>query len=61
MTERQRLRWTQAELERLACVGSDGMGALVYEPEDELAEEVAECDLSALAQSAMAFAAEQAD
>ena len=49
-------------LERLACVGSNGMGALVYEPEDEeLAEEVVECDLSALAQSAMAFDAGRAE
>ena len=40
-------------LERLACVGSNGMGALVYEPEDDLAAEVAACDLSALAESAM--------
>lgn len=48
-------------LERLACVGSNGMGALVYEPEDELAEEVAVCDLPALAKSAMAFDAGRAE
>ena len=48
-------------LERLACVGSNGMGALVYEPAEELAEEVAACDLSALAKSAMAFDAGRAE
>ena len=42
-------------LERLACVGTNGMGALVYEPEAELAEEIASCDLSTLAADAMAF------
>ena len=48
-------------LERLACVGSSGMGALVYEPEEELAEEIAAFDLSALAESAMAFDAGRAE
>lgn len=48
-------------LERLACVGSNGMGALVYEPEDDLAAEVNACDLSALAESAMSFDAGQAE
>lgn len=48
-------------LERLACVGSNGMGALVYEPEDDLAAEVAACDLSALAESAMSFDVGQAE
>ena len=47
-------------LERLAGVGSNGMGALVYEPEEELAEEAAGCDLSVLAKSAMAFDAGRA-
>lgn len=48
-------------LERLACVGSNGTGALVYEPEEELAEEVAACDLSAIAESAMSFDAGRAE
>ena len=48
-------------LERLACVGTNGMGALVYEPEDALAEEIAACDLAALAESAMAFDAGRAE
>ena len=48
-------------LERLACVGSNGMGALVYEPEDDLAAEVAACDLSELAESAMSFDVGQAE
>lgn len=48
-------------LERLACVGSNGMGALVYEPEDDLAAEVNACDLSALAESAMSFDVGQAE
>ena len=48
-------------LERLACVGSNGMGALVYEPEEGVAEEVAACDLSTLAKSAMAFDAGRAE
>ena len=42
-------------LERLACVGLNGMGALVYEPMEELAEEVVPCDLTVLAESAMSF------
>ena len=48
-------------LERLACVGSNGMGALVYEPEEELAEDFAACHLSTLAKSAMAFDAGRAE
>jgi len=42
-------------LERLACVGLNGMGALIYEPADEAAAEVASYDLATLAESAMAF------
>lgn len=48
-------------LERLACVGTNGMGALVYEPDEELAEDVAACDLSELAKSAMEFDAGRAE
>ena len=48
-------------LERLACVGSTGMGALVYEPSDDLAEEVAAISLADLAESAMAFDAGRAE
>lgn len=42
-------------LERLACVGSRGMGALVYEPEETLDGDESLCDLTELAESAMAF------
>ena len=42
-------------LERLSCIGSNGMGALVYEPEEELSEVVAACNLDEMAKSAMAF------
>ena len=48
-------------LERLACVGSQGMGALTYEPEEEFAEEVVPCGLTALAESAMEFDVGQAE
>ena len=42
-------------LERLACVGSSGMGALVYEPEDRMDWQSAEFDLAAVASDAMSF------
>ena len=42
-------------LERLACVGSTGMGALAYEPEDSPALQYAEFDLAAVASDAMNF------
>ena len=42
-------------LERLACVGSSGMGALVYEPEDSPAQQYTEFDLAAIASDAMNF------
>ena len=42
-------------LERLACVGSNGKGALVYEPEEELDGEIANWDLATLAEAAMDF------
>lgn len=41
-------------IERLACVGTNGMGALVYEPEETLADAITTYDLSELAESAMA-------
>ena len=41
--------------ERLACVGSSGMGALVYEPEDNPAQQYTEFDLAAIASDAMNF------
>ena len=44
-----------AVLERLACVGSSGMGALVYEPEDNSAQQYTEFDLAAIASDAMNF------
>ena len=40
-------------LERLACVGSTGMGALAYEPEDSPALQYTEFDLAAVASDAM--------
>ena len=48
-------------LERLACVGTTGMGALVYEPADEQTEEAVSCELADLAESAMSFDAGQAE
>jgi serine/threonine-protein kinase HipA len=42
-------------LERLSCVGSSGMGALVYEPEDSSAQQYTEFDLAAIASDAMNF------
>ena len=42
-------------LERLACVGANGMGALCYEPEETFEEQAEACELAALADSAMAF------
>lgn len=44
-----------AILERLACVGTSGMGALIYEPEDNVQCENAEFDLVKIAEEAMAF------
>ena len=41
-------------LERLACVGTCGMGALIYEPEEKLESDV-EFDLAKIAEDAMAF------
>ena len=48
-------------LERLACVGNNGKGALVYEPERRLDEDPAVWDFEALAEAAMAFDAGQAE
>lgn len=42
-------------MERLACVGSRGMGALVYEPEDRMDWHETEFDLASVASDAMAF------
>ena len=43
-------------LERLACVGESGMGALVYEPADDAAESAADVfDIAAIASGAMDF------
>lgn len=42
-------------LERLACVGLNGMGALVYEPDMEIDSPQDEFDLPAVADSAMDF------
>ena len=42
-------------LERLACVGASGMGALVYEPADETPETSDALDLCAAASAAMDF------
>jgi len=42
-------------LERLACVGSNGKGALVYEPEENFDEGVIGCDLATLGEAAMEF------
>ena len=42
-------------LERLACVGVSGMGALVYEPADETPEPTGELDLCVAASDAMDF------
>lgn len=42
-------------LERLACVGTNGRGALAYEPEESMDAETGLADLAALAQSAMDF------
>ena len=42
-------------LERLACVGGNGKGALVYEPEEALDDDLGPIDLAALATSAVAF------
>lgn len=48
-------------LERLACVGAGGMGALVYEPEEAFDEPVGAFDLSALADASMDFEAGRAE
>ena len=48
-------------LERLACVGTNGRGALVYEPEEAMDIESGFGDLAALAQSAMDFDAGKAE
>ena len=42
-------------MERLSAVGTNGMGALVYEPADESGEGDGEFDLAAMAASAMDF------
>ena len=44
-----------AVMERLACVGNLGMGALAYEPEDRMDWHETEFDLAAVASDAMAF------
>jgi len=48
-------------LERLACVGSDGKGALVYEPEEAFDGEPTDWSLTALAEAAMDFDAGRAE
>ncbi len=48
-------------LERLACVGTNGRGALVYEPDERLEDEAAFADLAALAESAERFAEGKAE
>jgi len=48
-------------LERLACVGSNGMGALTYEPEESFDDVSEDFDLSVLAQSALDFDAGRAE
>lgn len=57
---RKRLGRLPTVLERLACVGSGGRGALVYEPTDEETVEERSIDLSALANAAMDFDAGRA-
>jgi len=42
-------------LERLACVGANGKGALVYEPEEVLDGDIVSWDLVSLAEAAMNF------
>ena len=42
-------------LERLACVGTSGRGALVYEPEAPVEDDAEFSDLAALAESALRF------
>jgi len=48
-------------LERLACVGAHGMGALVYEPEETFDEPNGTFDLASLANAAMDFDAGRAE
>ena len=48
-------------LERLACVGLSGMGALAYEPADETLPPPERFDLAALASNAMEFDAGMAE
>ena len=48
-------------LERLACVGLSGMGALAYEPADEILPPPERFDLAALASNAMEFDAGMAE
>lgn len=48
-------------LERLSSVGTNGMGALVYEPAEEPVEEEGAFDLAAMAGSAMDFDAGRAE
>ena len=48
-------------LERLACVGTAGMGALIYEPEDRVGCVDQEFDLADIAEEAMAFDAGRAE
>lgn len=58
---RQRFGRLPSVLERLACVGTNGMGALVYEPEEPLEAEAEFADLAALAESAERFAEGKAE
>ena len=48
-------------LERLACVGANGIGALVYEPADETPDDPDSFDLAQIASAAMDFDAGLAD
>jgi len=52
---RKRLGRLPTVLERLACVGSTGMGALVYEPEDPAEPSAGAWELPSLAEAAMDF------
>ena len=57
----KRLGRTPTALERLSAVGTNGMGALVYEPADESEGDEGEYDLAAIAASAMDFDAGRAE
>lgn len=60
-TFRKRCGRLPTVLERLACVGSGGKGALVYEPEEKMDEIASDWTLSSLAEAAMDFDAGKAE